>query len=436
MLLMWCLKGKTLRRRPVALVGAACTSVIVGFALFNKVFISGQAQCLASCATAGVYQLLQKNEASKKIKHHRVRGFEVNFLGSNSPIEDRFVVGASNNLGSAFFSVIDGHKGTHCSHYLQNNMLQYVSKALHKASNIEEKDDLRIFLDMTSPLLYTSDSELEFQQEESINGDVTMESLQESLAALDDSFCNEALEDVKMILKGHSFAPEMRQRVLTAVEGACALTTVVRKEDIFVASTGDCRAVVGQQLSDHAWKAIQLSDDQNAQNEAEVKRLQEAHPGEQVIIGNRVLGSLMPFRTFGDVDFKWKKQYLEGLVNVWMNYDTPPYVTAEPVVTKRTIEEGDRFMIIGSDGLWERVSNEEAVSIVAESLKRTNTPKKRSFFFGSKSSMEECCEENAATKLLWHVLGGTEEKVTELLNIDSRLRRMYRDDITVIVVYF
>ena len=158
-----------------------------------------------------------------------------------------------------------------------------------------------------------------------------------------------------------------------------------------------------------------------------------------MIIENRVLGSLMPFRTFGDVDFKWEKKYLEGLVRVWLNYETPPYITAEPVVTRRMIEEGDRFMIIGSDGLWERVSNEEAVNVVAKSLKGANTTKKPTFFgsiFGSKSTAGDCCEENAATSLLWHVLGGTDAKVMELLNVNPRLSRMYRDDITIIVVYF
>ena len=46
----------------------------------------------------------------------------------------------------------------------------------------------------------------------------------------------------------------------------------------------------------------------------------------------------MPFRTFGDVDFKWEK-YLEGIVQVWPNYYTPPYVIAEPVITKHKIRQ-------------------------------------------------------------------------------------------------
>lgn len=441
----WLFKSRSIRR-PIAILGATCTSVLVGFALINKVMISIPAQCLASCASAQFdsYQSLQKNEATRRLKHSRVKGFDVNFLGSNSPIEDRFVVGASDNIGTAFFSVIDGHKGAHCSHYLQNHMLQHISTALHKTRNI--KDDLRILLDMNNTF-YRQQSNVEdtdSQVSKVLSAEVIKECLGKSLLSLDNYISDVALEDVKMIQKGHSFTSDIRNRVLTAVEGACAITAVVQETDVIVASTGDCRVVIGQEMPDSSWRAVPLSNDQNAQNEDEVKRLRAAHPGEEgtVILGNRVLGSLMPFRTFGDVDFKWEKKYLEGLVQVWLNYQTPPYVTAEPVVTGHKIDKGDRFMILGSDGLWERITNEEAVNVVAESLKMKDVSPKQSLlssFFGTKSSkstQEECCSENAATKLLWHILGGSDEKVTELLNLNPRVRRMYRDDITIIVVYF
>ncbi len=396
-------------------------------------------QCVASCASVGVYQILQKNEASKKLKNHRVKGFDVNFLGSNSPIEDRFVVGASNNLGATLFSVIDGHKGAHCSHYLQHHMLQHVSTALHKTGDVKDKDDLRIILNMNStPFVVNSQAEVELQPKDGFDGNLIKGCLQKSLSLLDDSFCNAALEDIKLIQKGRSLSPDMKQRVMTAIEGACAITAVVRKDDIFVANTGDCRVVIGRETAGKTWTAVPLSDDQNAQNKAEVKRLQDAHPGETVIVENRVLGSLMPFRTFGDADFKWEKKYLQGLMTTWINYETPPYVTAEPVVTHCKIEESDHFLIIGSDGLWERVSNEEAVNVVARTLGEKKFSKKRSFFgsiFGE-SRDDECCRDNAATQLLWHVLGGSDSKVSQLLNVDPRVSRMYRDDITIIVVYF
>ncbi len=40
-------------------------------------------------------------------------------------------------------------------------------------------------------------------------------------------------------------------------------------------------------------------------------------------------------------------------------------VTAEPEITEICFAEGDKFIIIGSDGVWEFMSNQEAVNIVA-----------------------------------------------------------------------
>ena len=258
--------------------------------------------------------------------------------------------------------------------------------------------------------------------------------------SLDSDIGEAALADIKMVLLGHSFTTEMKERVMTAIEGACAITALVRQRNVFVANTGDCRVVIGQKLPDNTWEAIPLSHDHNALNEAEVQRLKSSHPGEEntVIIGDRVLGSLMPFRTFGDVDFKWEKKYLENVVPVWPNYFTPPYMTAEPVVTKHEVQAGDKFMILASDGLWERITNEDAVNVVVQSM-RGAVPHGKSWaasFFKGRKNDAECCLENAATQLLWHALGGTDETVTQLLNVDQRWSRMFRDDITVIVVFF
>jgi pyruvate dehydrogenase phosphatase len=48
---------------------------------------------------------------------------------------------------------------------------------------------------------------------------------------------------------------------------------------------------------------------------------------------------------------------------------TPPYVTAEPVVTTTQIDptKGD-FVVLATDGLWEMLTNEEVVGLVAQWL--------------------------------------------------------------------
>jgi pyruvate dehydrogenase phosphatase len=49
---------------------------------------------------------------------------------------------------------------------------------------------------------------------------------------------------------------------------------------------------------------------------------------------------------------------------------TPPIISAEPTVSVRALTQADEFLILASDGLWEYISNEEAVHIVTTSQKK------------------------------------------------------------------
>ena len=50
--------------------------------------------------------------------------------------------------------------------------------------------------------------------------------------------------------------------------------------------------------------------------------------------------------------------------------ETPPYLTAEPVITTTKVspENGD-FLIMASDGLWDHLTNEQAIALVGRWLK-------------------------------------------------------------------
>lgn len=438
--------------------GAACTSVLVGVLVFDKLLSSAHnsplTKTLYSCSNISKspsYAALQKNEASRTVKGSVFKGFDVVFLGSNSPIEDRFVVGASEKLDAAFFSVIDGHKGTHCSQHLQENINQHVSQNLHESLGL--KDDLKIILDMGRSFesgaasdrgkhdLVLDAGASPRSTKSNVTPDMLKQCLKDSFVRLDKEMSESALKEVQHIISGRVATADMKSKILTALEGACALTAVVRKDSVTVASTGDCRVVLGHKAGKgDKWEAYALTSDQNAHNTDEVKRLLAAHPGEEdtLIVEDRILGSLMPFRTFGDVDYKWEKKYLTMLVPVFPNYKTPPYVTAEPVLSQHHVVEGDRFLIIASDGLWERMSSEEAVNIVGRVVSRSCDNQKLPFvrsFLWSKIEVSSCCDENAATSLLWHALGGSESSVSNLLRLNPSVSRMYRDDITIMVVY-
>lgn len=107
----------------------------------------------------------------------------------------------------------------------------------------------------------------------------------------------------------------VKKQMMTALSGACALVAVVDNEtdDLYVACTGDSRAVLGRKVKksdtnenectdkDYVYEAIPLSIDQTLRNSDEVERMKKEHPNENetMFIRNRVLGGLMPTRTFG-----------------------------------------------------------------------------------------------------------------------------------------
>jgi protein phosphatase PTC1 len=78
----------------------------------------------------------------------------------------------------------------------------------------------------------------------------------------------------------------------------------------------------------------------------ERKRIEEAGG---FILRSRVLGMLAVTRSFGDHNLK-------------------KFVTARPFTSERILDENSSFLIIACDGLWDVVSDQEAVNFVNEQL--------------------------------------------------------------------
>lgn len=203
--------------------------------------------------------------------------------------------------------------------------------------------------------------------------------------------------------------------VQTAFAGCTACVAHVGPDGIHVANAGDCRAVMGVQEEDGSWSALPLSWDHNSDNEAEVERVTAMHPPSErdtVVTDGRLLGVsalqrsklcimtplyqftssqmlmvrqvLMPLRAFGDVQFKWSLGLQQSILASLKsgvdpdsailhhytppNYKSPPYLDAMPEIIYHELRPQDRFLILGTDGLWDELGNEEAVRIVGEHL--------------------------------------------------------------------
>ena len=138
--------------------------------------------------------------------------------------------------------------------------------------------------------------------------------------------------------------------------GATAVTCLVKKtrkeaeggeeeamdvREIYAANVGDSRAVLAYQ-----GKGMRLTYDHKADDNAEQARI-EAAGG--FVLRNRVLGILAVTRSFGDHRMK---DYVIGA----------PY-TSTTVVRS---QEDSPFLILACDGVWDVLSDDEAVAMVAE----------------------------------------------------------------------
>ncbi|KAI0519870.1 hypothetical protein KFK09_007331 [Dendrobium nobile] len=122
--------------------------------------------------------------------------------------------------------------------------------------------------------------------------------------------------------------------------GTCCVTAVVRNGDLIVSNAGDCRAVMS-----FSGAAKALTSDHRPSRDDEKDRIESLGGYVDCCRGVwRLQGSLAVSRGIGDSHLK-------------------QWVIAEPETSIIKIEPECEFLILASDGLWEKVSNQEAIDI-------------------------------------------------------------------------
>lgn len=303
-------------------------------------------------------------------------------MNSNDPNEDDHATAnvPRPNGSWSFFAVLDGHSGWETSTWLRENMITAVTGSLadlydkHQASS----DSL---LSAAWRLFGSSEHQLGKDRDPFTPPERAIDdSIKDTFKHLDDDIVHQAADRV--------FAGTSKNTGINllapAYAGSCALLAFYDSHTrlLRIAVTGDSRAVLGRRKVDENGKANYevhvLSVDQDGNNKLEIERLNNSpeHPAEEVIKNGRVLG-MGPSRAFGDARWKWPiatqkrlhREYLGRTIRE--DVKTPPYLTAEPVITTTKVEKGD-FLIMATDGLWECLQNEEAVGLVGAWLDRNS----------------------------------------------------------------
>ncbi|KAL6714878.1 [Pyruvate dehydrogenase [acetyl-transferring]]-phosphatase 1, mitochondrial [Lecanora helva] len=420
-------------------------------------------------------QQLRKTEESFLVGRGRgVVRYDTVQIPSNNPIEDdhaekivevpQTVTRTSEGTPSSdwmFWGVFDGHSGWTTSAKLRQVLISYVARELNSTYKAA----------MTDP-------SLTLPNPQSIDA-----AIKRGFLALDHEIVHASVEKALKNQKQKAAAAEL---LAPALSGSCALLSFYDSATkLFrVAVTGDSRAVLGRKSQTTGkWTATPLSEDQTGGTPSEAARLRAEHPGEDsVVFRGRILGGLEPSRAFGDASYKWTKEVQLRIKDLFYGRSpppilkTPPYVTAEPIITTTKVEpESGDFVVLATDGLWEMLTNEEVVGLVGQWLEdqrktQSTADWAKSFFSRGNKTLPvekpglkgDASEEgqrapirqqqwqiqsnderfvvedkNAATHLVRNALGGrNRDMVCGLLTLVSPFSRRYRDDLTVEVIFF
>ena len=214
---------------------------------------------------------------------------------------------------SSFFAVYDGHGGSACADFLRDNLHQFVTRSLSFPYNPQQ-------------------------------------ALIEGFALAEKTFTDYA-------------------KSLTPVEtsGSCAVVVLVVGETCYVANLGDSRAVMS---GERGKKVYCLSKDHKPSDVEEKSRIEAAGGqvyqssvmvGHEKVIGPwRVLpGRLSVSRNFGDIEAK----DIEFGGN-------PSVLSSIPDIKSFKINPDYDFVVLASDGIFDKLSNREATNQVIQNIEK------------------------------------------------------------------
>ncbi|XP_021826413.1 probable protein phosphatase 2C 48 [Prunus avium] len=209
-----------------------------------------------------------------------------------------------------------------------------------------------------------------------------------------------------------------------ASAGTCCLVGILCNGLLYTANVGDSRVVLGKiETATKEVIAVQLSTEHNASIESVRDELKSMHPYDPKIVVLRhrvwrVKGLIQVTRSLGDAYLKNAEFNREPLP---LKFRLPepflkPILIPEPSISVLKLHPEDQFLIFASDGLWEHLSNQEAVDIV------NSYPRK-----GIARKLVEAALQEAAKK--------REVRYSDLRKIERGVRRHFHDDISVVVVF-
>jgi len=147
--------------------------------------------------------------------------------------------------------------------------------------------------------------------------------------------------------------------------GSTAIMSLIVGKELYVGNIGDSRCVVCIN-----GKAYPMSVDHKPRNKVEARRIKKAgghiHPQTGALISRKGERTLAVARTIGDVGYKKNKLISKK----------DQIVSALPDVMSQTIDPTWQFMLLACDGIWDILTNEQAIDFVLHGIASGHGPQK------------------------------------------------------------
>ncbi|MQL91927.1 hypothetical protein Taro_024546 [Colocasia esculenta] len=336
----------------------------------------------------------------KDLGRHANGEFSMAVVQANSLLEDQCQIESGpmgRGLGphGTFVGVYDGHGGPEAARYVNEHLFQNFRSTVPSP------------LPLLFPEIFDKVGGEAFSEQKGMSTDVILKAF------------SETEEDFLSLVRKHWFIkPQM------AAVGSCCLVGIIFGGQLYIANAGDSRAVLG--TSERGIKdvtAVQMSAEHNAGIESVREELHSLHPEDSQIVllkHNvwRVKGVIQVSRSIGDAYLKKAEFNREPLLAKFRvpRPFTKPILSAEPSIITHKLSSRDQFLIFASDGLWEHMTNQQAVDMV-NSYPRNGIARRL-----IKAALKQAAKKR-------------EMRYTDLKKIDRGVRRHFHDDITVIVLF-
>lgn len=309
---------------------------------------------------------------SRELEKHSYGEFSFAVVQANEVIEDYSQVETGRD--ATFVGVYDGHGGPDASRFICDHLFKNLMRLAQE------------------------------------NGTITEDTLRSAFSATEEGF-------LTLVRRSSGIKPTI------AAVGSCCLVGVIWRGTLLVGNVGDSRAVIGSLGKSNKIVAEQLTRDHNASIEEVRQELRSLHPDDSHIVVMkhgvwRIKGIIQVSRSIGDAYLK-KPEFSLDPSFPRFHLAEPlrrPVLSAEPSLSARVLQPNEKFLIFASDGLWEHLSNQQAVEIVY------NNPRA-----GIAKKLVKTALTEAARK--------REMRYDDLKKLEKGIRRFFHDDITVVVIF-